>query len=263
LIYVYIAFIINTKNNNIMQKTINNIIFTLRQNNFLHLNTNFLHMKNFIIVCSILLSTQAAAQWRLQAQGGIAYSLKSINKDSVFSAKSLGLHAQLRGVYYWGHLGLGAAIGYTQRSIRNDANKKAPPNLFLNNDSAIATNGGVKAVYVIAGPEFCIACGDKLKLNFGIRAGVSFLQKKALQITKQSAIQYQNEIISKAPFTFNMGVAAHYFTNAHIGFGAAIDYHSFCVKANNKDIRRGINNNLVLRSAQHLLHAGISLTYKF
>ena len=128
----------------------------------------------------------------------------------------------------------------------------------------IAIGGGVNTVYLLAGPEFCFACGNKIKFNLGIRAGISLLQKKEpFQLLQQNVLRYENVVQSKAPFTFNVGIAAHYFINPHFGIGAAIDWHHFALKANNRDIRRGINNVLLLKQKKDFLNTGVSLVYKF
>ena len=220
-------------------------------------------MRKLLVLIISLSGYTVHAQWRLQLQSGISNSLSSVKKDSVFAAQASGVHAQARATYFWGHMGLGAAVGYLQRNVRRDANLNAPPSILRGVDTFSINAGGVKAIYVLAGPEFCIACGDKIKFNIGVRAGVSILQNKLFEIKRQGALQYKNEIASKAPFTFNVGVGAHYFTSTHLGFGAMLDYHRFVVKANNNDFRRGITNTVLLKHANNILNAGVSVLYKF
>ena len=220
-------------------------------------------MKNLLVLVTILIGCKVNAQWRLQVQSGISNSLSSTKKDSVFAAQAGGVHAQARAVYFWGHLGLGAAVGYLQRNVRSDANLNAPPSILRGIDTFSLNGGGLKAIYALVGPEFCIACGDKIKFNIGVRAGISILQNKLFEIKRQGALQYKNEITSKAPFTFNIGIGGHYFANRHLGFGAMLDYKRFVVKANNNDLRRGIANILVLKHAENIFNAGLSVTYKF
>lgn len=220
-------------------------------------------MRQLLVLIISLASYTVHAQWRLQLQSGISNSLSTVKKDSVFAAQAGGVHAQARATYFWGHMGLGIAVGYLQRNVRRDANLNAPPSFLRGIDTFPLTGGGVKAIYALIGPEFCIACGDKIKFNIGIRAGVSMLQNKLFELKQQGALQYKNEIISKAPFTFNIGVGAHYFTNTHLGFGAMLDFHRFVVKANNNDFRRGITNTIVLKQANNILNAGVSVLYKF
>ncbi len=174
------------------------------------------------------------------------------------------MHLQARAVYFWGHLGLGVAIGYLKQPVRSDANKNRPPSFLTGIDTFTLKGGGVNTIYLLAGPEFCFACGNKLKFNLGIRAGISLLQKKEpFQLLSQNVLRYENVVQSKAPFTFNAGIGAHYFGNAHFGIGAMIDWHHFALKANNRDIRRGINNVLLLKQKKDFLNVGGSLVYKF
>lgn len=221
-------------------------------------------MKKFLLIFLLLTTVFCAkAQWRLQVQGGAAYSLRSINTDSLFSAKNQGLHLQARTVYFWGHLGLGLTAGILQQKIRGDANKNAPPSFLNGLDTVTARGDGVKTFYLLAGPEFCFACGNKFKFNLGIRAGISFVKKEPFQLIKQAVLQYENVLQSKAPFTFNMGIAAHYFFDQHWAVGAMADYHHFNLKVNNRDIRRGINNVLLLKQKKDLINLGFGVTYKF
>ena len=206
----------------------------------------------------------ATAQWRLQIQAGPAVSLRPVNKDSLFSAKKTGFHLQGRAVYFLGHLGLGLAVGYLKQNIRDDANKNPPPRLLNGIDTFTVEGGGVKAVYLLAGPEFCFACGNKFKFNLGIRAGISLIPKgEPFQLSQQGILRYENILQSKAPFTFNMGIGAHYFFDQHWAVGVMADYHHFNLKVNNRDVRRGINNVLLLRHKKDFLNLAVSLIYKF
>jgi Outer membrane protein beta-barrel domain len=214
----------------------------------------------FILLQSVFITN---AQWRLQIQAGPSFSLRPVNKDSLFSGQKQATHIQGRAVYFWGHLGLGLAVGYLKQAVRDDANKIKPPSFLTGIDTFTVRGGGVEAMYIVAGPEFCFACGDKLKLNLGIRAGVSIIKKETFQLLSQGKLQYQNELQSKAPFTFNAGLGAHYFINPHFGIGAMADWHHFALKANNKDIRRGINNILLLKQKKDFVNLGGSLVFKF
>ena len=245
-----------------MKKESINIIFTTHLM-FLLFPNKQQFMKLSVFLISIIMSMSVSAQWRVQFQTGLSSSLQRQSADSLFAAKNQGLHSQLRVEYYFGHFGIGLAAGYINRKVRADAGKTPSPSFLnaLNNYSV--SNAGLRSVYLLAGPEFCFACGRRLKLNFGIRAGVSFLKKEGLQITDQNVVIYKNTITSKAPFTFNMGIGGHYFINNHIGIGAKVDYHSFKVRYSNNDFRRGITNNITLQQLQQLLNTGVSFTYKF
>jgi opacity protein-like surface antigen len=222
-------------------------------------------MKKFLLLFIFLTTVIfTEAQWRLQVQAGPSISLRPVNKDSLFSAKKTGFHLQARAVYFWGHLGLGLTLGYLQQNVRNDANKNPPPRLLNGIDTFTVTGGRVKTVYLLAGPEFCFACGNKLKFNLGIRAGVSFMPKgEPFQLLQQGTLRYENVLQSKAPFTFNMGIGAHYFVDQHWAVGIVADYHHFNLKVNNRDIRRGINNILLLKQKKDFFNLGLGLTYKF
>jgi opacity protein-like surface antigen len=232
------------------------------QSRFNYQTTN---MKKFLLVF-IFLNTVifAEAQWRLQVQAGPSISLRPVNKDSLFAAKKTGFHVQGRAVYFWGHFGLGLTVGYLQQNVRSDANKNPPPRLLNGIDTFTVKGGGVKAVYLLAGPEFCFACGNKFKFNLGIRAGVSLLPKgEPFQLSQQGTLRYENVLKSKAPFTFNMGIGAHYFLDQHWAVGLMADYHHFNLKVNNRDIRRGINNIVLLKQGKDNFNVGGSLIYKF
>jgi Outer membrane protein beta-barrel domain len=221
-------------------------------------------MKYFFLIVITLAANTVNAQWRLQLQAGRSFSLRPVNKDSLFSGQKMGYHIQGRAVYFWGHLGLGVAIGYLNQSVRSDANIVKPPSLLGGVDTFTLKGGGVKALYILAGPEFCFACGNKLKFNLGIRAGISLVQiKEPFQLLSQNILRYENVLKSKAPFTFNAGIGAHYFINPHVGIGAMVDWHHFALKANNRDIRRGINNILLLKQKKDFVNVGGSLVYKF
>ena len=212
----------------------------------------------------LIAMVSAKAQWRLQIQAGPAVSLRPVNKDSLFSAKKTGFHLQGRAVYFLGHLGLGLAVGYLKQNIRDDANKNPPPRLLNGIDTFTVEGGGVKAVYLLAGPEFCFACGNKFKFNLGIRAGISLIPKgEPFLLFQQGILRYENILQSKAPFTFNMGIGAHYFFDQHWAVGVMADYHHFNLKVNNRDVRRGINNVLLLRHKKDFLNLAVSLIYKF
>jgi Outer membrane protein beta-barrel domain len=222
-------------------------------------------MKKFLL-CFIFLNSVifVQAQWRLQLQAGPSVSLRNENKDSLFSAKRVGFHLQARAVYFWGHLGLGLAVGYLQQNVRSDANKNPPPRLLNGIDTFSVTGGGVKTLYVLAGPEFCFACGNKFKFNLGIRAGISLIPKgEPFQLSQQGILRYENVLQSKAPFTFNMGIGAHYFFDQHWAVGVMADYHHFNLKVNNRDVRRGINNIVLLKQRKDFLNLAASLLYKF
>ena len=220
-------------------------------------------MRYLILLLVVFGSLKSAAQWRLQLQSGISNSLNASKKDSIFSAKTSGLHVQGRAVYFWGHMGLGLTLGSLQRTVRNDANSVGPPSFLSPSARFLREGGGLKAFYALLGPEFCMACGSKIKFNVGVRGGVSILQTKTFQLNDQGTLFYKNDVISKAPFTINIGAGAHYFATSHLGIGAMIDYHRFVVKANNIDLRRGATNIKTLKTAQNIINAGLSLTYKF
>jgi len=130
-------------------------------------------------------------------------------------------------------------------------------------DTFTVEGGGVKSVYLLAGPEFCLACGNRFKFNLGIRAGISLVKKEAFRLFDQNVLQYENVLQSKAPFTFNMGIGAHYFFDQHWAVGVMADYHHFNLKVNNRDVRRGINNIVLLKQKKDFLNLAASLMYKF
>ncbi|MBK8611388.1 MAG: outer membrane beta-barrel protein [Chitinophagaceae bacterium] len=208
-------------------------------------------------------TASAKAQWRLQIQTGPSFSLRSQNTDSLFASKNQAFHAQAAVRYDWGHLGLSLTLGYLQQNRRSDANINRPPAFLSGIDAHQVAGGGVKAVYLLAGPEFCFACGPKFKFNVGIRAGVSFVEKNTFQLLDQNAVEYENQLQSKTPFTFNTGLAAHYFFDEHWAVGLMADYHHFCLKATNRDKRNGINNLIQLKQSKDFLNLGLGVTYKF
>ena len=219
-------------------------------------------MKLFVLAIGTLICTSISAQWRVQFQTGLSNSLRPQNTDSVFAAKSQGINIQLRAEYYAGHAGLGIAAGYITQSVKNDVNRNPPPSFLNQLDSFSVTGAGLQSFYLLAGPEFCFACGKKVKLNFGIRGGISLLKNESLQITGQNVLRYRNVITSKAPFTFNMGIGGHYFITEHFGIGAKLDYHAFKVKYANNDFRNGINNTTNRTKLNNYLNTALSLTYK-
>ena len=221
-------------------------------------------MRKMLLVFLLLNTvTIVNAQWRLQVQSGPSTSLNPVDRDSLFSAQKAGFHSQVKAVYFWGHLGFGLTLGHLKQTVRTDAHLNKPPSILNGLDTMTQQGGGVSSVYFLIGPEFCFGCHKKLKFNFGIRAGLSFIKKEAFQLLRQNSLQYENVLQSKAPFTFNMGVGFHYFISEHFGMGAMFDYHHFGLKAENKDIRRGINNILVLKQKKDLFNTGLSLVFKF
>jgi hypothetical protein len=207
--------------------------------------------------------TVCHAQWRLQLQAGPSFSLRPILNDSLLSTTKNAFHLQGSMVYYWGHMGLGLTLGYLKQDKRTDANKNPPPSFLNGVDTFTVEGGAVKAVYLLAGPEFCFACGHKWKFNLGIRAGISLIKNEPYLLTRQNTLWYRTDLQRKAPFTFNMGFGAHYFFNPHWAVGAIADYHHISLKVNNRDIRRGINNVVLLKQKKDLLNLGLALTYKF
>ncbi len=217
-------------------------------------------MKFYFMLCCMLLCISASAQWRLQVQSGPAFSLRRADKDQIFYAEKSGKHAQLRGAYYWGHLGLGMAVGFQKFDVRD--NIESLPGLPQIVDLSIS-GSGLQAVSFLAGPEFCFACGDKFKFNLGFRGGVTVVNKNAFVASDAARAVFSNAISSKAPFTFNTGIAAHYFFKPHLGLGLSADYQTFKVKALNAANTGGISSNRSLQSSVQVMNTGLSLTYKF
>ena len=225
-------------------------------------------MKKLLLIFLFLTTVIfAKAQTRLQVQAGPSVSLRPVNRDSLFSAKKNAFHLQGRLINYAGHMGLGLTIGYFQQNVSSDT-IKIPRFPALNGIDTFTVEGGsLEVVYFLAGPEFCISCSKKFKLNLGIRAGISIIKEQTF-LLPSSCLQpyilvYRNVIQNKAPFTVNMGVAAHYFFAQHWAVGLMADYHHFNLKVNNRDDRRGINNILLVKQKKDFLNLGLGLTYKF
>lgn len=222
-------------------------------------------MKKLAIITFLFLLTNAVhAQWRVRVQSGPAFSLTDKKKDSLFFGDKA-FHVQGNATYYWGHLGLGITVGLLKQQPKDSISKQKPPAFISDTANFTAEGGGTRSVYILAGPEICLACTPKLKLNIGLRLGVSLLQmkKNTVLINQQSVLRYRNVISSKAPFTINAGIGFHYFFDTHWGAGLMADYHTFKLKAVNNDYRFSIGNARTLSYRYHFLNTGASLVYKF
>ena len=208
------------------------------------------------------------AQWRVQLQGGPTFNPSNLSKDSLlFGDKAK--HIQLKATYFWGHLGFGVVVGGLMQDVRSNITTQKPPlfNIQLLDSLRSQGGGGIKSINFLAGPELCFTCSKRIKVNAGFKAGVSILKKQLTTITgridQTPRLIYQNELISKAPFTFSAGIGVHYFLSPHLAIGVAGDYLTFKIKAANRDVRYGISNIRTLTQRKHFINAGASIIYKF
>lgn len=208
----------------------------------------------------------AQAQWRIRLHTGAAFSTKPTRSDSLSAARTTGFQGGISAAYFWGHLGISTAVNGFSLPLRTDAQSTPPPALLNRPDSLSVAGGGLSGVTMVAGPEFCFACGNKVKLHLGIRAGITRLSMRDLRYTRQQAntfiLLYQNSLLSKAPFTWNISFGGHYFMTPRYGIGLNAEYQHFRVSMTNRDYRLSFLSSRILREPRSLISLAASVVYK-
>ncbi len=213
--------------------------------------------KIYLIVMACMSMFSLKAQWRVRLQAGVVLSAQPASRDTLTAARKAGGAVSVTAVYYWGHLGISASLGWF--------NQKRQPDFIAPGDTLIVSGGGISGVPLLVGPEVCLACGPKVKLHLGFRMGVNPLANRGLRYTRQlqQQVVYQTTLVSKAPFTWCLSAGGHYYLNDHYGIGLTADYQHFRITMRNNDTRFTLPVTRTLRQSRQLISLDASIVYKF